>query len=140
MTDKIKQILDNMRKLNNAGNLANKEFGLDEAVVYDALVIAPSYGPDKIIKDDSFQVTRLPSGGHCQGYLVEKGNVRLAWVKTAVGACNMVDYLLICGELQFRKLIFIGAVGALNERFDLGDICTPESLCRKRKPCCPPAS
>ena len=125
MTDKIKQILDNMRRYNNTSNLANSEFGLDETVVYDALVIAPSYGPDKIIKDASFRVTKLPSDGHCQGYLVEKDNVKLAWVKTAVGACNMLDYLLICGKLQFKKLIFIGAVGALNERFNLGDICTP---------------
>lgn len=37
----------------------------------------------------------------------------------------MLDYLLICGELQFKKLIFIGAVGALREEFNIGDICTP---------------
>lgn len=125
MTEKVNQILNNMRRFNNASHLAHSEFGLDETVVYDALVIAPSYGPNKIIKDSSFQVTALPSGGCCQGYLVEKGSIKLAWVKTAVGACNMLDYLLICGELQFKKLIFIGAVGALHETFGLGDICTP---------------
>lgn len=119
-----------MRRYNNANHLANSEFGLDETVVYDALVIAPSYGPNKIIKDDSFQITELPSSDPCQGYLVEKGTVKLAWIKTAVGACNLVDYLLICGELQFKKLIFIGSVGALNEKFGLGDICTPSySIC-----------
>ncbi|MCM1119725.1 MAG: hypothetical protein NC543_10260 [bacterium] len=37
----------------------------------------------------------------------------------------MLDYLLICAELRFNKLIFIGAVGALKEEFDIGDICTP---------------
>lgn len=37
----------------------------------------------------------------------------------------MLDYLLICGELRFRKLIFAGAVGALKEEFDIGDVCTP---------------
>lgn len=37
----------------------------------------------------------------------------------------MLDYLLSCGELQFKKLIFIGAVGALKEDFSIGDICTP---------------
>ena len=37
----------------------------------------------------------------------------------------MLDYLLICGELQFRKLIFVGAVGALKAEFHIGDICTP---------------
>lgn len=125
MTEKINRILNNMHKFNNISNLARMEFGLDETIVYDALVITPIYGPNEIIKGDSFQVTKLPSGGHCQGYFVEKDNIKLAWIKTAVGACNMLDYLLICGELQFKKLIFTGAVGALNEKFDLGDICTP---------------
>lgn len=125
MTEKVSRILDTMRRYNNTGHLANSEFGLEETVVYDALVYAPSYSPNKIIKDSSFQITALPSGARGQGYLVEKDDVKLAWVKTAVGACNLVDYLLICGELQFKKLIFIGSVGALNEKFDLGDICTP---------------
>lgn len=130
MTEKINRILDNMHRFNHVSNLANMEFGLDETIVYDALVLAPSYSPDKIIKDDSFQITKLPSSGHCQGYFVEKDNVKLAWIKTAVGACNMLDYLLICGELQFKKLIFTGAVGALHEQFGLGDICTPSySIC-----------
>ena len=31
----------------------------------------------------------------------------------------------VCAELQFRQLIFIGAVGALKEEFRLGDVCTP---------------
>ena len=37
----------------------------------------------------------------------------------------MLDYLMICAELSFKKLIFVGAVGALKSEFDIGDICTP---------------
>ena len=37
----------------------------------------------------------------------------------------MLDYLMICAELSFKKLIFVGAVGALKAEFDIGDICTP---------------
>ena len=37
----------------------------------------------------------------------------------------LLDHLLICGELKFKKLIFIGAVGALKEGIELGDLCTP---------------
>lgn len=125
MTEKMKLILDNLHKY-SANHLANINFGLREDLVYDALVVAPSYSPNKVIKDDSFKITEMGSQSYCTGYEVEKDGLRLAWIKTAAGGCNMLDYLLICGELQFKKLIFIGAVGALKENFEVGDICTPE--------------
>lgn len=124
MTDKMKQILDNMHKY-NVGNLAAVTFGLEDTVVYDALIVAPSYSPHKLLKDGSFKITETGSQSYCQGFLVEKEDIKLAWIKTAAGGCNMLDYLLICGELRFKRLIFVGAAGALKEGFDIGDICTP---------------
>ncbi len=124
MTDRIKQILDNIYKYNK-GSLAEVNFGLTDDIVYDALIVAPSYSPYIILKDDSYKVTELGGRSYSQGFLVEKDELKLAWIKTAAGGCNMLDYLLICGELRFNKLIFIGAVGALRQEFDIGDICTP---------------
>lgn len=124
MTSRMKQILDNMHKY-NVGNLATVNFGLEDTMVYDALVVAPSYSPYKILRDDSFKITLKGSQSYSQGFLVEKDGLKLAWIKTAAGGCNMLDYLLICGELRFKRLIFIGAVGALKEGFNIGDICTP---------------
>lgn len=124
MTQRMKQILDNLHKY-NMNHMANINFGLAEDVVYDVLVVAPSYSPYKVIVDDSFRITETGAQSYCTGYEVEKDNLRIAWIKTAAGGCNMLDYLLICGELQFKKLIFIGAVGALKEEFNIGDICTP---------------
>ena len=124
MTEKMKRILDRIYQY-NASNLAKVNFGLDHTMAYDALVVAPSYGPHKILKDGSFKITETGAQSYCQGFLVEKDHLKLAWIKTAAGACNLLDYLLICGELQFKRIIFIGAVGALKEGFDIGDICTP---------------
>ena len=124
MTPKMKKILDNLHKY-NMKHIANVNFGLAEDVVYDALVVAPSYSPYKVIIDDSFKISEMGSQSYCTGYEVEKDNLKIAWIKTAAGGCNMLDYLLICGELQFKKLIFIGAVGALKKEFNIGDICTP---------------
>ena len=124
MTDRLKMILNNLHKYNVKG-LAKINFGLTDEVVYDALVVAPSYSPDKILIDGSFQCKQLGSKSYCQGFLVEKDGLKIAWIKTAAGGCNMLDYLLICGELQFRKLIFAGAVGALKRNFDIGEVCTP---------------
>lgn len=124
MTTKMEQILDKLHKY-NMQHIANVNFGLAEDVVYDALVVAPSYSPYKVITDNSFIITEMGSQSYCTGYEVKKDNLRIAWIKTAAGGCNMLDYLLICGELQFKKLIFIGATGALKEAFSIGDICTP---------------
>ncbi|MBQ9135589.1 MAG: hypothetical protein IJX66_05790 [Lachnospiraceae bacterium] len=124
MTHKIQKILDNLHKY-NMPHMANINFGLSEEVVYDALVFAPSYTPYKVIRDDSYKITETGAQSYCTGYEIEKDDLKIAWVRTAAGAGNMLDYLLICGELQFKKLIFVGAVGALKEEFNIGDICTP---------------
>lgn len=124
MTERLKQILDNLHK-HNPVSLAYVNFGLDDSVLYDALVVAPSYSPPKLLKDGSFTVTALHFQSYCAGYLVEKDGLRIAWITTAAGGCNMLDFLLICGELRFKRLIFIGAVGALKADFEIGEICTP---------------
>lgn len=124
MTSKIKQILDNLHKY-NMEHMANINFGLDEGIVYDALVVAPSYSPYKVNADKIFKVTETGSQSYCTGYELEKDDLKIAWIKTAAGGCNMLDYLLLCGELQFKRLIFVGAVGALKAEFHIGDICTP---------------
>lgn len=124
MTEKMKQILDNLHKY-NMEHIANINFGLSENVIYDALVVAPSYTPYKVIQDPTYTITETGAQSYCTGYEIEKDGLKIAWIKTAAGGCNMLDYLLICGELQFKKLIFIGAVGALKESFNIGDICTP---------------
>ena len=55
MTEKMKQILDNLHKY-NMKHMANVNFGLAEVVIYDALVVAPSYSPYKVIVDDSYTI------------------------------------------------------------------------------------
>ena len=124
MTEKMKQILEKVHKY-NMEHLAQINFGLSEETEYDALVVAPSYLPEKIITDGSFNITRTGGQSYCAGYEVENEAVKIAWIKTAAGGCNMLDYLLICGELKFKKLIFIGAVGALKADIPIGTICTP---------------
>lgn len=124
MTERLRQILDSIHCYNTA-DLARINFGLDKDTEYDMLVVAPSYAPEKVVRDGSFDVTLLGSQSYCAGYLVERDGLKIAWIKTAAGGCNMLDYLLICGELKFKRLVFLGAVGALKAEFNIGDICTP---------------
>ena len=77
MTDRMKQILDNIHKY-NVGSLAEVNFGLADDVIYDALVVAPSYSPYKILKDESFKMAKLGSQSYCEGFLAEKDNLKIA--------------------------------------------------------------
>ena len=124
MKEKLKQIVEAFHEYNSE-HLAFQAFGLREDVFYDALVIAPSYSPYKLKMDDRCIVTTLKEGAYIAGYLVEKGNTKVAWIKIGSSAGNLIDHLALCAELQFKQMIFIGAVGALNKDYALGDICTP---------------
>ena len=74
MTPKMKKILDNLHKYNMM-HIANVNFGLSEDIIYDALVVAPSYSPYKVIIDDSYKISEMGSQSYCTGYEVEKDNI-----------------------------------------------------------------
>lgn len=124
MKKKLKQIVDAFHKYNSK-NMAFQAFGLSEDITYDALVIAPSFSPYKLKMERFCTVTTLKEGAYIAGYLVEKDNKKIAWIKIGSSAGNLIDHLALCAELTFKRMIFIGAVGALKEHFELGDVCIP---------------
>lgn len=124
MKKRMLEIMDKFHKYNSE-NMAFLAFGLDKEEHYDALVVAPSFSPYKLKMDEYCKVTTLREGAYLAGFLVEKDNLKIAWVKTASSDSNLIDHLAVCAELTFDRLIFIGAVGALKPEFSLGDLCTP---------------
>lgn len=124
MKPKMKKILERLQHY-NVTNMAELNYGLNASIIYDALVVAPGWKPTRIIKDESFRITPLAVHSYISGYLVEKDNLKIAWIQIASSASNLLDHLAICAELQFKKLIFVGAVGALSDKFNVGDVCTP---------------
>ena len=124
MKEKMKKIMDKFHQYNSE-NMAFQAFGLRDDIVYDVLVVAPSYSPYKLKVERFCKVTTLKEGAYIGGYLVEKDNLKIAWIKIGSSAGNLIDHVALCAELSFKKMIFIGAVGALKEEFGLGDVCTP---------------
>ena len=124
MKEKLRRILETFHRYNSE-HMAMQAFGLDDGTEYDALVVAPSFTPYKLKLDKTCRVTTMREGAYIAGYLVEKDGMKIAWVKIGSSAGNLIDHLAVCAELSFRKVIFIGAVGALKEEFHVGDVCTP---------------
>ena len=124
MKEALKKIVDTFHRYNSE-HMAAQAFGLSEDVIYDALVIAPSFSPYKLRMDEQCKVTTLKEGAYIAGYLVETDGLNIAWIKIGSSAGNLIDHMAVCAELSFKRVIFIGAVGGLKENFRLGDICTP---------------
>ncbi|MGN1399352.1 MAG: hypothetical protein ACI4WG_05090 [Erysipelotrichaceae bacterium] len=122
-----KRMIEIMEKLHqyNTDNLAYHVFGLDKSIHYDALVVAPSYTPFKLGMDSYCKVTVLKEGSYTTGYLLQQDELKIAWIKVSSSDCNLIDHVAICAELSFDKMIFAGAVGALKQEYELGDLCTP---------------
>lgn len=125
MKPELIQMLANMKRY-NAGCMSQECFGFSPEAEYDAMVLAPGWKPDKILRDPAFHVTQLTQHSYFSGYLVERNGRKIAWAQTASGACNLLDHSLILAELRFKKLIFVGAVGSLVPEYEVGDFCTPE--------------
>lgn len=124
MKPRLQEIVDAFHHYNSP-DMAHQVFGLDESLTYDALVVAPAYTPMKLRMESEAQVTLLKESAYTAGYLVEKEGLRIAWIKTAASASNCMDHMAVCAGLKVKKLIFVGAVGALSPRIAVGDLCTP---------------
>lgn len=124
MNEHLESILQKDREYNGE-NMAEEIFGFHRDVCYDALVVAPGWKPTKILSEDMAEVTETAGHAYVSGYEVKIGDKLLAWAQTASGACNLIDHLTVCAVLNFKKLIFVGAVGGLKSGFEVGDICTP---------------
>ena len=125
MKERLRCALERMKQY-NTGVMFEEVFGFSPDETYDALVIAPGWHPTKTILDPACRVTELSRHAYSAGYLVERDGRKVAWAQTASGACNVLDHTIVCADLNFKKLIFAGAVGGLTEKYEIGDLCTPE--------------
>ena len=124
MKESLKRIIDTFHRYNTE-HMAAQVFGFNEDLVYDALVVAPTFTPYSLFLDKTCKVTTLKEGAYRAGYMVEKDGTRIAWIKIGSSAGNLIDCMTFCAELSFKRMIFVGAVGGLKESFKLGDVCTP---------------
>lgn len=124
MKERLREIVDSFHRYNSP-DMARLVFELDRDTAYDALVVAPTFAPMKLGMDREARVAVLKESATTGSYLVEKDGLKLAWIKTASTASNCIDHMAVCAELNCKKLIFVGAAGALNPHIQVGDLCTP---------------
>lgn len=76
MKEALKKIVDTFHHFNSE-HMATQAFGLSEEVVYDALVVAPSFSPYKLRMDAACKVTTLKEGAYIAGFWLRKMGLTL---------------------------------------------------------------
>lgn len=124
MKEQLRRIIEKDKQF-NAGDMAMEVFGFRRDVHYDLLVVAPGWKPTKILNETTYQVAVTAEHSYFSGYEVKMGDCLVAWAQTASGGCNLIDHMILCAELDFDKVVFVGAVGGLKKGFEVGDVCVP---------------
>ncbi|HXK50198.1 MAG TPA: phosphorylase [Clostridiales bacterium] len=101
-------------------------YGLDPDFEYDAIIVAPSSNPEIIFSVYNSVVRVEKKGPYYCGYTVESEGKSFGYIQVAAGAANTIDSCLTLGGSKCKKVIFIGAAGALKADIKLGDIIIPE--------------
>lgn len=101
------------------------EFGLSVDKHYDVLVVAPGWTPAKIMNDYDVEITCTAEHSYISGYEVVGDDYLLGWIQISSGASSLIDTVSLCAVLDFDKMVFVGAVGALVPEIPLGSLCTP---------------
>jgi purine-nucleoside phosphorylase len=123
----LKKILSGLHRHNDCDNFALAVYGLNKNIHYDALVIAPSWKPEKVFLQCEAQINLMRQGPYYAGYEIEVEGRKIGYIQTAACAGNVVDCVLsVLSELSTPKIFFIGAVGALKEDIQIGDIIVPK--------------
>lgn len=124
---KAEKIIQEAKKYNHSTDLLKDIYGIDSKTKYDAVVLAPSWTAKKIYKHQEVKETCLIKHSTFSSYEVEVNEKKLAWIQTGMGACNMVDTALCLAESVVEKVIFLGAVGAIQPDILIGELATPEA-------------
>lgn len=115
----------NMERFSGCTDFLYNIYGLDENEDYEAIILAPSWKPEKIFKNFNTEIKSIKIGPYYSSYIVQVNNKKYGYIQTSAGASNLVDCCLTLGNTKCNKIIFIGAVGALKDDMKLGDIITP---------------
>lgn len=79
-----------MERFSGCTDFLNHIYGLDENEHYEAIILAPSWKPEKIFKQFNANIELLKTGPCYNGYTVDVNGKKCDYIQTGSGASNMV--------------------------------------------------
>lgn len=123
--DLYQRMRDRFWHYNPTDDMLKAVYGLDSKLPYDAIIVAPSWTPEKVFKNYDPSITCFKPGHYYCGYEVNVAGKKLGYLRTASRSGNVIDACMLLGGALCDNILFIGAAGALVENIELGDIVTP---------------
>ena len=123
--NRAQKILKIAQKYNNSDDLLMSMFGIPSDEPMDLYVIAPSWTPEKILKNYEYEVEPKFKHAYVSSYVVKFAGYRIGWIQCASSSANLLDSMLMLANVSTDKIVFMGAVGALRKEIPLGELSTP---------------
>lgn len=124
------EIKNNFEKFQSIDDTCKKTYKLTPDIFYDAIVFSPTWCADKVINSKMFNVTKINQSWQSSYYVksshysIDK-NKQIAWIQCGAGAGNLMDSMIVCSNLRFKTMFFVGDAYTINSNFRIGDLCTP---------------
>lgn len=112
-------------KYNYSEDILMDIYGLDSYTDYDAIIVAPSWNPEKVFKNYNPKINKIDSCKRRSGYEIVVNNKKYGYIVTEQCSGNIIDCCMTLGHTVCNKIIFIGTCGALTKNSRIGDIVTP---------------
>jgi len=104
--------------------------GVSPEKVNKNVIIAPWWEPSTFSEFSGADYLSSSDYAEIKVWNINANDVPITYIKTGIGAPVLMDSLLSLGVTDCKKVIFIGSVGALDSKIEIGDIVVPEySIC-----------
>jgi len=109
-------------------DIARSVFNCDPVMIRKDVIIAPEWKPE-LFADYADGIDQVHDGIH-KIWNLPVNKKTITYIRTGIGAPNVLEAVLALGCTPCENIIFIGSVGGLDENLKIGDIVIPEySIC-----------
>ena len=120
-----KDFLEAAGRYNNSPDMLMSVYHISSQDRFDALIVAPAWTPQKVLAEKAAKIEVVRETAGYVSYIVEYDGLRLAWLRCGISSSNVIDAMLAAAASCVDRVIFLGAVGALKENIEIGELCTP---------------
>ncbi len=102
--------------------------GVDPEQLHPTAILAPWWEPKSLPDLGQARLLTDPlASAQCKVWEITKGDQTFSYIKTGVGAPNFADAMLALGVTDCRRVLFVGSVGALDDKMEIGDLVLPSA-------------
>jgi len=118
----------NKRFGTNPVDVARSVLGCEPETIQKDVIIAPEWKPE-IFADYADGIDQVHDGIY-KIWNLSVNKKHITYIRTGIGAPNVLEAVLALGCTPCENIVFIGSVGGLDEKLKIGDIVIPEySIC-----------